>query len=87
MPAPPSRPQAGAQPSHGGGCTRPLNPEERTKVSGAPGNEIEGPMAVVTPDGRLTSTALNLIVLPALAMHHEFFAQDINGKNEMERVP
>ncbi len=36
-------------------------------TSGAPGNEIEGPMAAVILGGLLTSTALNLLVLPMLA--------------------
>ena len=36
--------------------------------SGAPGREIEGPMALVILGGLLTSTALNLLVLPTLAM-------------------
>ncbi|TAN02464.1 MAG: efflux RND transporter permease subunit [Rhodanobacteraceae bacterium] len=36
-------------------------------TSGAPGNEIEGPMAAVILGGLLTSTALNLLVLPTFA--------------------
>ncbi len=36
--------------------------------SGAPGREIEGPMALVILGGLLTSTALNLLVLPTLAV-------------------
>ncbi|HUW53070.1 MAG TPA: efflux RND transporter permease subunit [Rhodanobacter sp.] len=36
-------------------------------TAGAPGNEIEGPMAAVILGGLLTSTALNLLVLPMLA--------------------
>lgn len=36
--------------------------------SGAPGNEIEGPMAVVILGGLITSTLLNLLVLPTLAL-------------------
>ena len=36
--------------------------------SGAPGREIEGPMALVILGGLFTSTALNLLVLPALAL-------------------
>jgi Cu/Ag efflux pump CusA len=32
-----------------------------------PGQEIEGPMAVTVLGGLLTSTLLNLVVLPALA--------------------
>ncbi len=35
--------------------------------SGAPGREIEGPMALVILGGLFTSTALNLLVLPMLA--------------------
>ena len=35
--------------------------------SGEAGREIEGPMAVVILGGLLTSTLLNLLVLPALA--------------------
>jgi Cu/Ag efflux pump CusA len=33
----------------------------------APGQEIEGPMAVTVLGGLLSSTLLNLVVLPALA--------------------
>ena len=36
--------------------------------SGAPGREIEGPMAIIILGGLFTSTALNLIVLPTLAL-------------------
>ena len=35
---------------------------------GAPGQEIEGPMAIVILGGLLTSMALNLLVLPTLAL-------------------
>lgn len=38
--------------------------------SGEPGREIEGPMAVVILGGLLTSTVLNLLVLPALALRY-----------------
>jgi len=34
-----------------------------------PGREVEGPMALVILGGLLTSMALNLLVLPALALH------------------
>ncbi len=37
-------------------------------MSGEPGNEIEGPMAIVILGGLLTSTLLNLLVLPTLAL-------------------
>ncbi|KAF3996346.1 efflux RND transporter permease subunit [Glaciimonas immobilis] len=36
--------------------------------SGEPGNEIEGPMAIVILGGLVTSTLLNLIVLPTLSL-------------------
>ncbi len=36
--------------------------------AGDPGREIEGPMAIVILGGLLTSTALNLLVLPTLAL-------------------
>lgn len=36
--------------------------------SGAPGREIEGPMALVILGGLCTSTALNLLLLPGLAL-------------------
>lgn len=37
-------------------------------LSGEPGNEIEGPMAIVIVGGLITSTLLNLLVLPTLAL-------------------
>lgn len=43
--------------------------------SGAPGNEIEGPMAVVILGGLMTSTVLNLLVLPTLALRFGRFAK------------
>ncbi|KIG11195.1 acriflavin resistance protein [Burkholderia sp. MR1] len=42
-------------------------------TSGAAGNEIEGPMAIVILGGLVTSTALNLIVLPTLALRYGRF--------------
>ena len=39
---------------------------------GAPGQEIQGPMAVSVLGGLVTSTALNLLVLPALAMRFSY---------------
>ena len=38
-------------------------------ASGAAGNEIEGPMAIVILGGLVTSTMLNLLVLPTMALH------------------
>jgi Cu/Ag efflux pump CusA len=40
---------------------------------GDPGREIEGPMAVVILGGLLTSMALNLLVLPTLALRYGRF--------------
>ena len=42
---------------------------------GAPGNEIEGPMAFVILGGLLTSTILNLLVLPTLALRYGSFGK------------
>ena len=44
--------------------------------SGAPGNEIEGPMAIVILGGLVTSTLLNLFVLPAIAVRYAHFAHE-----------
>jgi CzcA family heavy metal efflux pump len=41
--------------------------------SGAPGREIEGPMATVILGGLITSTLLNLLVLPTLALRYGRF--------------
>lgn len=45
-------------------------------TSGAAGNEIEGPMAIVILGGLVTSTVLNLIVLPTLALRYGRFERD-----------
>jgi len=37
--------------------------------SGEPGREIEGPMATIIVGGLLTSTVLNLLVLPTILVH------------------
>ncbi len=44
--------------------------------SGAPGREIEGPMAIVILGGLFTSTALNLLVLPTLALRYGRFEKN-----------
>ncbi|TAL77025.1 MAG: efflux RND transporter permease subunit [Beijerinckiaceae bacterium] len=44
-------------------------------TAGAPGNEIEGPMAAVILGGLVTSTALNLLVLPTLAIRWLSFVE------------
>ena len=48
-------------------------------TSGAPGNEIEGPMAAVILGGLVTSTALNLLVLPTLAARWLKFGSEDGG--------
>jgi Cu/Ag efflux pump CusA len=48
-------------------------------TSGAPGNEIEGPMATVILGGLMTSTILNLLVLPVLAVRYGRFDMRLAG--------
>ncbi len=38
-------------------------------ASGQPGREIEGPMAMIIVGGLITSTILNLLILPAIMLH------------------
>ena len=45
--------------------------------SGAPGREIEGPMAQIILGGLVTSTALNLLVMPTLALRFGHFEKKI----------
>ncbi len=46
--------------------------------SGDPGREIEGPMAIVILGGLFTSTALNLLILPAVALRFGRFTSTPN---------
>jgi Cu/Ag efflux pump CusA len=41
------------------------------------GREIEGPMAIIILGGLLTSTALNLLVLPSLALRYGRFEKPV----------
>lgn len=43
--------------------------------AGAPGREIEGPMAIVILGGLFTSTMLNLLILPGLAQRYNQFVR------------
>jgi CzcA family heavy metal efflux pump len=43
--------------------------------SGEPGNEVEGPMAIVILGGLVTSTVLNLLVLPSLSLRFGRFVR------------
>jgi hypothetical protein len=45
--------------------------------SGQAGREIEGPMAIVILGGLVTSTALNLLVLPTLALRWGSFERPV----------
>jgi CzcA family heavy metal efflux pump len=47
--------------------------------SGQAGREIEGPMAIVILGGLVTSTALNLLVLPTLALRWGTFERPVAG--------
>ncbi len=47
-----------------------------------PGREIEGPMALVIVGGLLTSMALNLLVLPTLALRYGRFERTSDGRSE-----
>lgn len=49
--------------------------------SGEAGREIEGPMAIVILGGLVTSTTLNLLVLPALALRYGRFHQNPGGES------
>ena len=58
-------------------AARPGGPEYLLPLAlgaGDPGREIEGPMAIVILGGLITSTALNLLVLPTLALRFGFKA-------------
>lgn len=46
-----------------------------------PGQEIEGPMAITVLGGLLTSTLLNLLVLPALAKRYSYANDERDGGN------
>lgn len=46
-------------------------------ASGEAGREIEGPMAIVILGGLLTSTVLNLLVLPTLALRYARFTKRV----------
>ena len=43
--------------------------------SGQPGREIEGPMAIIIVGGLVTSTMLNLLILPTIMLHFGRFTQ------------
>jgi Cu/Ag efflux pump CusA len=47
--------------------------------AGEPGREIEGPMAIVILGGLMTSMALNLLVLPTLALRYARFDRGKTG--------
>ncbi|MDZ4212536.1 MAG: efflux RND transporter permease subunit, partial [Methylotenera sp.] len=48
-------------------------------ASGQPGREIEGPMATIIVGGLITSTILNLLILPTIMLHFGRFEKDIQN--------
>jgi Cu/Ag efflux pump CusA len=44
--------------------------------SDQPGREIEGPMATIIVGGLVTSTILNLLILPTIMLHFGRFDQE-----------
>jgi Cu/Ag efflux pump CusA len=44
--------------------------------SGQPGKEIEGPMASIIVGGLVTSTILNLLILPSIMLHFGKFEKE-----------
>jgi len=50
--------------------------------SGQPGREIEGPMATIILGGLVTSTVLNLLILPTVLLHFGRFTPDQNSSSE-----
>ena len=46
--------------------------------SGQPGREIEGPMATIIVGGLITSTILNLLILPTIMLHFGRFEKQVN---------
>jgi CzcA family heavy metal efflux pump len=47
--------------------------------SGQPGREIEGPMATIIVGGLVTSTILNLLILPTLMLHFGRFTKQVKS--------
>lgn len=54
--------------------------------AGEPGRELEGPMAIVILGGLMTSLALNLLVLPTLALRYGRFVTANAARGRDERV-
>ncbi|MGC9291439.1 MAG: efflux RND transporter permease subunit [Acidobacteriaceae bacterium] len=48
--------------------------------AGTAGREVEGPLAIVILGGLMTSTTLNLLVLPSLALRYGRFAPPMDGR-------
>ncbi|MEO5759824.1 MAG: efflux RND transporter permease subunit [Mesorhizobium sp.] len=57
-------------------------------TSGSAGNEIEGPMAIVILGGLATSSLLNLVVLPTLALRYGSFSNArVSTRGDMNAMP
>src|SRR5207249_9687354 len=50
--------------------------------TGEAGREIEGPMAIVILGGLITSTLLNLLVLPTLALRYGRFVEEVREREK-----
>ena len=50
--------------------------------SGQPGKEIEGPMATIIVGGLITSTILNLLILPTIMLHYGRFEKRTDLESE-----
>ncbi|MDE1964472.1 MAG: efflux RND transporter permease subunit [Xanthomonadaceae bacterium] len=55
--------------------------------NGEAGREVEGPMAVVILGGLITSTLLNLLVMPALSLRYLRMAAPPHDANQVELLP
>jgi CzcA family heavy metal efflux pump len=55
--------------------------------SETPGREIEGPMAIIILGGLFTSTALNLLFLPSLALRYGRFEEASSGQTTITPTP
>ena len=54
--------------------------------AGEPGREIEGPMALVILGGLVTSTVLNLLILPVMALRYARFRHQDPADLELTAV-
>ena len=53
--------------------------------TGEPGREIEGPMATIIVGGLVTSTMLNLLILPTILLHFGRFTRAARVRGRASR--